>query len=338
MGGCDDVPEGVPLAKRLFVVDQTTAAEDQVQVLPQTLRRKRKRWGPPPIYIDGKFRGFMRYPELHPGLEAIWEKEALPEGLERDHHYVRRFAWADLFALYGVDLSKIKAVHFYGGRNAVSVVEGDEFRRVGRNFRFSFNNNDGGTIRQRPPREGVKINTSVDIVNGVAVYAEREPPRYDNEILTLPDGTKLGSKDERGQLVFPYSDGERHGGSRVYLDGNYVDAFRRRAMTADMLSDPKDTGSPYLLGKALESMKIDLRRCRRIQIWGDRDELLADWSGEALARLDERTFALPQHSRGRIVLTDSPEKTVMSMMIYADLTPANREPPPEVAATFDDDD
>ena len=30
LGACNDVPEGVPLAKRLFVVDQSTAAEDQV--------------------------------------------------------------------------------------------------------------------------------------------------------------------------------------------------------------------------------------------------------------------------------------------------------------------
>ena len=322
--GCPAGPDKPPLAKRLFAVDNATAAEDQNEVLPQALRRKRKRWGPAPFYVDGKFLAMLRYPELHPALPTLWERQERPDRDRVD--YIRRFAWQDLFEAHGVSIEKIKAVHFYGGRHRISICEGDEFRRVGKTYRFSYNDGEGGKLRQRPPKGGVKVNSGVDIVQAVVVYVDRDPPTsYKAGKMMFSDGKVLPVRDERRKLVIPYESGELHGGTRVYVDGVYVDAFRRRALGSELLLDPASKSSPYSLAKSLKSMKIDVSKVKRIQLNAIGDKTIADWQESELAMLDQKTFRLSQHSRGRVQMAGFEDKILASLMIYVELEPAKRQ-------------
>jgi hypothetical protein len=319
--GCGDA--SVPLAQKLFMVDRSQAAEDMDEVAPQSLRRLRKRFGQASLYIDGKFMGMLRFSEVHPSVATQIVKLDIPD----EDIYVRRFVWSELFAAHGVDLAHVQAVHFYGGRDRISVVDGDEFRRVAKTLQFSFTAGHTGNPRQRPPVDGMKMNSGIDIVRGVAVYAERPAPSYDKGTIVFPDGKRVSVRDERGKLTYPYAASELHGGTRVYFDGRYVDSFRRRALTPDLLRDPADPSSPYLLGKTLKKLGIDVKSITRIQVWGGGDELVADWQGAALDKLDDVTFALSQHSRGQVLLTRQPEKKLASFMIYSRLTVVDRALP-----------
>lgn len=316
--------DGVPLARRMFKIGKDVAAEQaEGSVLPQAERRSRKKWGAAALHIDGKFVGMLRFPELPPQLETRVEKL----DIEEEDIFVRRFVWAELFAIHGVDIAKIRAVHFYGGRNFIQVVAGDEFRRVGDTFRFNFTGGTRGKPRQRPPKDGIDYNTGIDIVRAVAVYVDREAPSYDHGKITFPDGTVSGTFDEKGRIVIPYSDGERHGGTRVYMDGKYIDAFRRRSLGPELQRDASDAESPYLLGKALKSMDSSLKCARRVELWDSHDELVGALEGTDLERIDQIPFVLGQHSRGKVQVPEFSEQRLASILIYCDTKPASRSLP-----------
>ncbi|MEQ9318882.1 MAG: hypothetical protein RIF41_06960 [Polyangiaceae bacterium] len=318
----------------MFKISKDVAAEETGRsVLPQAERRSRKRWGATALHIDGKFVGMLRFPELPPQLETQVEKL----DIEDEDIYVRRFVWADLFAAHGVDIEKIRAVHYYGGRNFIQVVQGDEFRRVGDTFRFNFTSGTRGKPRQRPPADGMDYNTGIDIVRAVAVYVGKEPPTYDHGKITFPDGTVCSSFDEKGRIVIPYSDGERHGGTRVYMDGKYIDAFRRRSLGPELQVDPGSPESPYRLGKALTTMNAAVGCARRIELWDSHDKLAGVIDGERARRLDDVTFVLGQHSRGRVQLPEISDERLSAVIIYCDTEPADRSLP-EAGGSLGDQD
>lgn len=313
--------DGVPLVRRMFKISKDVAAEDtEGSVLPQAQRRRRKRWGATALHVDGKFMGMLRFPELPPQVKTRVEKL----DIEEEDIYVRRFVWADLFAAHGVDIEKIRAVHYYGGRNFIQVVAGDEFRRVGDTFRFNFTGGTRGKPRQRPPADGMEYNTGIDIVRAVAVYVDKEPPSYDHGKITFSDGTTTGTFDEKGRIFIPYSDGERHGGTRVYMDGKYIDAFRRRSLGPDLQLKPGVPESPYRLGKALRAMESSVGCARRIELWDSHDELAGVLEGPRLGKLDDVAFVLGQHSRGRVQVPEMSENRLSAVIIYCDTTPADR--------------
>jgi len=322
--GCSRTDDGVPLAKRMFEVSKDVAAEEtEGSVLPQAARRRRKRWGSTAVYVDGKFKGMLRFPELPPQVQTRIEKLEIDD----EDIYVRRFVWADLFKAHGVDIAAIKAVHFYGGRNFIQVVDGDEFRRVGDTFRFNFTGGTRGKPRQRPPKDGIDYNTGIDIVKAVAVYIDEEPPSYAHGKMTFSDGTTLATVDEKGRMVIPYSDGERHGGTRVYMDGKYIDAFRRRGLKPELQVDSSDPESPYLLGKTLQSMGISFDCVHRVELWDKSQDLAGTFEGPSLEQLHEATFVLGQHSRGRVQIPEISDERLSAIVLYCDTEPADRSLP-----------
>jgi hypothetical protein len=304
--------------------DRKMSAEEMVAAGTQAMRRMRKRWGDAPIYVDGNYRGMLRFPELHPNVATIVQHR----DIDGERIYMRRFAWAEMFAQHGVNIDKIKAVHFYGGRSSISMVDGDEFRLKAKTLLFSFTRGNGGKPTLRTPPDGYKTNRTVDMVRGVAIYVEREPPFYTRGNIIFPDGTKQRVRNDRGKLSFPYSSTERHGGSRVYVDGKYVAAFRRRALKPELQTNPSDETSPYYLAKTLSSFGVDLVDIKRIELWSTRDKLMVSLEGEGLSTLKDMTFHLAQHSRGRILVGDGDDaRKLASVLIYRELAPADRTKP-----------
>ncbi len=252
-------------------------------------RRKRKRYRDAPVYLDGTFVGMLKFSELPPSLPTI--VRTLEDGRK-----VLRFGWSDYLESIGAPLEKVRAVHMYGGRDIVCVVSGDELRRVKNTFRFSFTRGNAGLPRLELPPGGVAYNTYVDKVRALAVYVDKVPPSYENNALHMPDGQTLPPN------TYPYADGERHGGTRVYLDGAYRVAFKRRQLKSPWQLDPSDRGSPYRMGAALRGLGVAIDHLARVQLYDRRDRLLRDWQGEDTKRLAKLQFTLPKHNRGRILV------------------------------------
>ena len=245
----------------------------------------------------------LKFAELPPSLPT--PLETLEGG-----KVVRRFAWTQYFAAIGVDLAQIEAVHFYGGRNMICVVAGDELRRVGERFRFSFTRATSGFPRLEPPEDGIRYNTYVDKGQAVAVYVKKPAPSYDDlEGLRMPDGTKV----EKG---FPYAASERHGGTRIYLDGKLVNVFHRRALDPDSQRE-----SGYELAAALRDLGADLTGVRQIHLVSGRQELATEIDGAAAAGV---TFDVPRGSHGRIRVGAPVDADVDAILLYAHATPADR--------------
>jgi hypothetical protein len=278
-------------------------------------KNKRRRFKPAAVYVDGKFTGMMRYKELPPQLPTIYQE------LE-DGRLVRRFGWVDYVESVGVKLDVVRALHISGGRDRTCVIEGDELRRVGNLLRFSFSRSDSGKARMEYPEDGVETNASVDMIRSVTIYRDKEPPHLEGRAkLLMPDGTPVKG--------IPYAEGERHGGTRVYVDGVYVGAFRRREMTNDLLMNAKDKASPYALDKALSKLGVNRVGIKRIQLVARNETLVADLDGADLAKkLGEIGFILPEHSNGRIVVPSlSKDDKLAAIILYRASQPAARTVP-----------
>lgn len=266
---------------------------------------KKRRFQDAPVYVDGAFQGMLKYAELPPALPTLYKT------YEDDDKVVRRFAWTHYFAALGIDVAQIEAVHFHGGRDAVCVVDGDELRRVGESFRFSFTRATSGFPRLEIPEDGIRYNTFVDKLRGVAVYVKKAPPSYDfRDGLRMPDGTQV----EKG---FAYATGERHGGTRVYLDGRLVNVFHRRALDPE---SQRERG--YDFAAALRGFGVDVDRVKRVQMVGPRDVVAADLDRAALA--EETTFDVPRGSHGRILMTAASSDPIDAVLLYSTTEPADR--------------
>lgn len=270
-------------------------------------RRKKRRWSDSPVFVDGTFVGMLKYGELPPSLPTRVKR------FEGDSFKVaRRFSWNQYFRALGVDVSAIEAVHFYGGRDMVCVVEGDELRRVGDTFQFSFTRGTSGFPRLETPEGGIRYNTYVDKLRGVAVYVKKKAPTVDaRDRVIMPDGTVV----TKG---FPYAEGQRHGGTRVYLDGALVGVFHRRAL------DAEGKRTSFRLDETLVAMGVDRGQVRRVQIVaGRREQLVADGTMDAAA---DWTMGLPRQSRGRVRVAGS-DQPATAVLLYARSRPADRRLP-----------
>jgi len=318
--GCGSDAEAERL--KLVLPDPVTYFGDHERPDNRTERRKekRRRFKPPAVYVDGKFRGMLRFKELSPALPTIYQE------LE-DGRLVRRFGWADYVESLGVKLDALKALHINGGRDRTSVIEGDELRRVGNLLRFSFSRSDSGKARMEYPEDGVKTNASVDMLRSVTIYVDKEPPHLEGRAkLLMPDG-----KPVKG---IPYAEGELHGGTRIYIDGEYVNSFRRREMTNDLLVDASQKGSPYDFSKALDKLGVDRAGVKRVWLVARNESMIGDLHGADIKKkISELRFTLPEHSRGRIVLPSlSKEEKLAAIIMFRSTEPADRSVPAKKGA------
>jgi hypothetical protein len=255
-----------------------------------------------PVYIDGEYVGELRFRELPPSLDISWHP--LDEG-----HFARRFAFADFLEAHGVPLAKVKALHLYGGRSRVMVIDGDELRRTGKAAQFQFTKGTGGNALYKHA-DPIQANTSIDKIRAVAVYVERDKPE-------LKEGKLyLAGKRVEG---FPYVDAERKGkgGTRVYLDGRFVGSVNRRAV---------DTKGGVALGGLLRSLDVNLASVRTAQLVV-RDSIAAELAGTRLHD-DKLALETPARSQGRFAVAGVAEGApIDAVLLYAKAQLPDRDGP-----------
>lgn len=248
-------------------------------------KEKRPRLGEAAVYIDGKPVGVLRRQELPGKLAPRIIK--MGEGYES-----ARYPLADYVTSLGVDAKKIKAAHLYGGSRMV-VVDRAEFARIGAEIMFSFVQGDRGKPRVHFPPKKLNVNTTIDMLSGIAFYVEKEPPTLQDGELVMPDGTKATGK-------VPYAPEEQGNGTRVYVDGQLVGTVKRKKLTNDVAvagSETDATTKFSLLGYA-GKLNADAKRAKSIDLVAG-DDVVAHLAPETAKDI---TFYVPSRNRGQALV------------------------------------
>jgi hypothetical protein len=266
--------------------------------------RKRGRHRDTPVYLDGKRVGSLRFGELPPTMPVVWHP------LDGDR-YARRFAFVDYLAALGVDLAKVNALHLHGGRGRITVIDGNELRRVGDAVQFQFSKSTGGQPRYKH-RGPVTTNTSIDKIRAVAVYVADPAPEL-----------KGGKLYVDGKRVKPLEDQDGAGGTRVYLDGRMVGALKRRAVG--------DSKEGVVLSNALRGLGVELRGVHTAHVVV-RDAVAMTIPATKLMGTELKVTALRQ-SRGRLTIAGAlDDKPVDAVLLFAKDKPIDRSGPPPSGA------
>lgn len=277
---------------------------------------KKRRFPDASVYVDGRAVAGLRFLELPAKLEVRWKDY-------EDGKRVRRYRLAEYLEALGVDLKTVKELHIYGGRGRISIVGGEELRRVHDTLLFSFTQSERGKPRMHYPSDGVTTNTQVDVITDLVVYVGNTPPKYDNK-------SHVVSFEEGGEPIegIPYAAGERLGGTRVYMDGKLEGAIKRKTLP-DKLVEP---GSPergmtrYFLRGYLEHARIPLDSLKAVELVSG-DEIAATFEAKTFAdRSPSMMFTLPKRSRGRIQVEGLPEATskLDAILLYSRTSPPQR--------------
>jgi hypothetical protein len=290
---------------------------------------KRPRLGEAAVYVDGKPVGVLRRQELPSKLNARIVKLGEFE--------VKEYSITDYITALGVDVKKVKAAHLYGGQRVV-IVDTAEWKRIGSGIVFSFTQGDRGKPRVDFPPVKLNVNTTIEMLSGMAFYVEKEPPHLEDGKLVMPDGTPVKDK-------VPYAPEEQGNGTRVYVDGALVGTVKRKKLTDDVVA-PKDANAKesdptkfLLVGYAgkLAPLSADVKNAKAVDLLAG-DDVVAHLAPESAKGI---TFYVPSRNRGQ-ALVDVPQgdagpssstrpARVSAVQIYV-----KTSPPPRPVVPVDD--
>lgn len=256
----------------------------------QNVPDERRRFKDAPVYIDGKRVGVIRPLEVPGNLKPRMRTRpgAKP---------APRYSVAEYIAAAGGDLAKVREIHLYGGRTRVSVISGAELRKHREDLFFLFTGGARGKPRIGWPPDGIQTNASIDLVQAVAVYQEKEPPRFDEKegVMRFADGKPIEG--------IPYAPAEEFKGTRFYADGALVGWMKRKTLPNSMIVAGSDLAEGrFSLAAFVESLGVDPKKVRSIELIQD-DDPVAHLDGTALTRDPPLAFTMPRRSQGNLVLS-----------------------------------
>lgn len=263
-------------------------------------RRRGRRGGMVPVYVDEQFVGALRFQELPPELEVSWAP--LDEG-----YFARRFSFVNYFKALGIPAAKMRQLHIYGGRSRVLVIGGQALRQAGDGIQFQFRHGMGGKPEYRHTVP-VDANTSIDRIGAVALYVDKKTP-------TLKHG-RLYRDGQRVSLLH-HAQSSRRRGTRIYLDGKLLQTLSRQNARAAMIPD----GETYALSSLFKWLDVDAHELHGAQFIS-RDKVTLELDATAL-RQSFFDFTLPQRSRGRMRLLQH-DQHINALLLYSRPPSANR--------------
>jgi len=188
----------------------------------------RDRWRGGGVYLDGAPIGMLRFAELPPGLQPVWEtqRHRLPfragEPVRERETQVPRYRVTDYLLALGVPLADVTAVHLHGGRDGAIVLSGADLRRHPDDVLFRFAADTSG--KPIPLVRGIDVNTSFDDLQALAIYVARKPPTLTADQTLELDGVRVSGIPYRGEPM--------REGIRVYLDDRLVAVLKRNQLAA----------------------------------------------------------------------------------------------------------
>jgi hypothetical protein len=255
------------------------------------------------VYVDGAPLAVMSFGELPPSLPTTWIEIGEPK------MKVRRFIFWDYLAALGVDMKRLRAVHLYGGRGRVAVIERAELARLEKELYFSFTQSTTGAPRMHwiP---NMRTTDSIDKIGAMAVYVEKEPPTYNKAESRLEvDGKPLGD-------AIPYLTKELRGGARVYLDGRLRAVLKRNALS-EATRAQTSTAARWRLLPQLEALGVPLADVKG----ADLVNLDAPVGRVSIEALRTAELTVIERSGGQIFV-DPPGTPVTVLMLYRTAPPA----------------
>ncbi len=237
------------------------------------------------MFIDGVPLGVLSHKELPPDFAPNIVMRGEPFSI---------YSLTGYLSYIGATLSKIREVHLMGGSRP-SIIDGDELRRMKDHIHFAFSRGDGGRPRMDWPAERVKSWSRIDRIVAIYVYENEPAPRF--------DPTRRQFFDAHGKAIegIPYAKTMRAlKGTRLYLDGKFLGALRRRDLDETIRGEDTKRGEPtYRLGPYLKKMgaAVDPAVIEFIA----QDRVVGRLDRKGYKKLASRTrFTLPRRSRGRM--------------------------------------
>ena len=252
--------------------------------------QKAKRFGQSPVYVDGKPIAVAAYGEL-----PAW----LPDHPVKlgDGRTAIRFVLGDYLTALGVDLARVKSIHFYGGRGRIAIMPGDELRRVKKQLLFSFTNGDSGKMRMHWDGK-LEVSDTIDKVQAVAIYIEKKPPAWST--------AKWGLIDDNGVKYegIPYVDNPLKGGVRIYLDGRLAHLLKRNR-TFERGTEPHRfvDGVPHFrLFDYLDEENVDTEPVVALELLSKNSVVLRIEGPDLAAQRDTIEMSAPPSIGGRVLV------------------------------------
>jgi hypothetical protein len=272
---------------------------------------KKPRIGEAALYVDGKPIAAIRALEIPAGLRT--------HEVDTAGYVTKRYWMGEYLKALGIDTSKIKAFHVYGGAR-VSVLDGAEFQRVQNGIQFSFSQGDRGKPRIMFAVANLKVNTTVDMIGAIAIYVDKEPPTLHEGHLAFADGKEIEG--------IPYAPAEMSKGTRVYVDGKLAATVKRKELPTDLVVDA-DVGNAnphYSLAGYLKTIGVDATNAKSMDFVSGDDVILRMDSKTKDADKASFTFTLPRHNQGQIAVSAGAAKSakVSALQVFLKTPPPAR--------------
>lgn len=266
------------------------------------------------VFVDGKPSAVLRHGELPPGLKASTGPR--PPNTRGTSRFFRLYDWVEAM---GIDVKKLRALHFYGSHNRVAMIDGDELARFKDRLIFDFTQAFRGKPRQRWSTEGLRVPTGIDVFSSVAIYVDKAPPQYreaDEELLL--DGKPVED--------VPYVEGELPKGTRVYVDGKLVGWVKRRYLSDKLVVNPGEAGARFSVGRYLQSFGVDLATVKAADLTSG-DDLAYRMAPIDLKDKDAIVFTMANRMKGKVKmhLPNNKAARISSIEVYV-----HAAPPPSI--------
>jgi len=282
-------------------------AQESSDWVPAEFKKGGAKWKDAGVYVDGKPLALLFFGEMPRGLKPFWKEDD-----EKGDPETQRFRIADYLEALGVDLSKVKELHIYGGGLHVLVVSGKDLLAYRDGLHFRFGRGTSGKPLLGIPA-GMKLNTLFDKIQGLAVYIDKKPPKLNQDDLLEMDGKPVEG--------VPYFGEPLRGGVRVYKDDHLALHLKRNKLKeSEDIASVVDGELRWKLAPFLAKYGVDLADVVVAEVIRD------DKRSEQLSKadLEAATFtAMPQAS-GAIVLGDG--TVVHALALYTKPLPVAKAP------------
>lgn len=288
----DDVTKAVNAAieKRLGPM------KGEANWVPAEHKAGKGRWRDATAYVDGKPIGMFWFGELPSTLKPVWIEEKSDDEFGPDTGpittitKVRRYRFSDYLTAAGVDVKKIKAIHFYGPNDQILALTGKEFRDAAEFFFFRFGLDTEGKAIAVVPKD---VGKNFDRLMGLAVYIDKKPP-------TLNDD---GDLELDGKLVdgVPYFGEPLRGGIRVYKNDVLATVIKRNRLDGKLGVEGKDGSLRYKLADVLAAEGVSIADVAQLEVIYD-ERRAERFDRKAIQGM---TFHSSQQARGEILLGET---------------------------------
>jgi hypothetical protein len=242
-----------------------------------------------PVFVDGKEVSVLRFGELPPGVEAIAKSAS-----EDPNQRVRFYRISDYLKAIGVNVARVKAVHFADKALRIASVEGNELRADKDRFVFDFLETTTGMPMQSWKTTGLKNRMKIDAILAVNVFVEKTP-------MAIDPGQRCYLDDGDCMPVARFTSEDLMKGTRVYSDGKLVGYVKRRLLADSTLAGKNDRGeTTFSFDKYLASLGIETDNAKSVRLLAGDDVVASATAKQWAADADKLSFYLVPHSHGKV--------------------------------------